>query len=174
MYVERTDPEERQTKRQPPPEVSGWGADLVPDDRPAFPKERTPPRIGDVPPPELQPVTVEVLHSTERPGLTPVFGTTCPPSGVSGSIRRAAFHYSENDVRHWLMLLFADRVNVVEGILDDLAHGHVPDILGEMGIRAEWRYNRAGFVRKALIASAAIGLLVYMARRRGSTPLDDR
>jgi hypothetical protein len=165
IYVERTDPEERQLK-QPPPEVSGWGVDLAPEDRPAYPKERTPPRIGDVAPPEHQPLTVEVLHSTERPGLTPVFGTSVPPSGVSGTIRRAAFHYSENDVRHWLMLLFADRVNVVEGILDDLAHGHVPDILGEMGIRAEWKHNRAGLIRKAVIASAVIGAAVYLARRR--------
>jgi hypothetical protein len=165
IYVERTDPEERQLK-QPPPDVSGWGVDLVPEDRPAYPKERTPPRIGDVAPPEHQPVTVEVLHSTERPGLTPVFGTTLPPSGVSGSIRRAAFHYSENDVRHWLMLLFADRVNVVEGILDDLAHGHVPDILGEMGIRAEWKYNRAGLVRKAVVGAVLVGALVALSRRR--------
>lgn len=166
IYVERTDPVEHNL-RQPPPHVSDWGVDLAPDDRPAFPKERTPPRIGDVPPPEHQPLTVEVLHSTERPGITPVFGTSTPPSGVSGNIRRVAFHYSENDIRHWLMLLFADRVNVVEGILDDLAHGHIPDILGEMGIRAEWKYNRAGLVRKALIASAVVGTVVYLARRRG-------
>ncbi len=31
-------------------------------------------------------------------------------------IRRAAFRYSKNDLRHWLMLMGADRVNVVEGM----------------------------------------------------------
>lgn len=60
--------------------------------------------------PQLQ--KVEILRSNERPGLTPVFGTSTPPSGLSGMLRRAAFKFSENDLRHWLILLFADRVNV--------------------------------------------------------------
>ena len=103
-------------------DVAGWGADLDPANRPAVPKERTPPRLEnalhrDVP--EQQPVRVEVLHSTERPGLTPVFGTACPPTGLSGALRRRAFRHSENDIRHWLMLLAADRVNAIEGLLDD-------------------------------------------------------
>ena len=58
-------------------------------------------------------------------------------------IRDVAFRFSENDIRHWLLLLLADRVNVVEGILDDLAHGHVPNFFGEMGGPAEWKHNRA-------------------------------
>jgi hypothetical protein len=166
VYVEQTDPQERQ--RKPPANIQGWGADLDPAARPAVPKERTPPRLPNVhwDAPSHQPRTVKVFHSTERPGLTPVFGTSTPPKGVSGLIRSGAFRYSENDVRHWLMLLFADRVNVVEGILDDIAHGHVPNILAEMGIASELKYNRAGLARKALVATAAVGLLVYLARRR--------
>ena len=167
IYVERTDPEARQKK--PPAGIRGWGADLDPAVRPAVPMERTPPRLDNVhwDEPEHQPRTVKVFHSTERPGLTPVFGTSTPPSGVSGMIRAGAFRYSENDLRHWLMLLFADRVNVVEGILHDLAHGHVPNIFAEMGGPAEWKYNRAGFIRKAVIASVVIGLIaVYVQRRR--------
>ena len=103
-------------------EIEGWGADLDPADRPAVPKERNPPRLEGVhwEYPEQQPVRVEILHSTERPGLTPVFGTAVPPSGLSGVIRRRAFRHSENDLRHWLMLLAADRVNVVEGLIADV------------------------------------------------------
>jgi hypothetical protein len=165
IYVERTDPEEHQRK-DPPAGVSGWGADLDPANRPAVPMERTPPRIGEVAPPEHQPLAVEVLHSTERPGITPVFGTTLPPARLSGVVRRAAFRYSENDLRHWFMLLAADRVDMVEGLVDDLAHGHVPNVFAEMGLRSEWKYNRAAFARKAAIASALIGAAVYLARRR--------
>jgi hypothetical protein len=166
VYTERTDPEARQ--KRPPEGINGWGADLDPAVRPAVPMERTPPRLHNVhwDAPSEQPRTVRVFHSTERPGLTPVFGTSTPPSGVSGVIRGAAFRYSENDLRHWLMLLFADRVNVVEGILDDLAHGHVPNLFAEMGGPAEWRHNRAGFVRKAMIATAVAGLAVYLMRNR--------
>ena len=166
VYVEKTPPEAHQ--RKPPEGVPGWGADLDPQARPAFPKERTPPRFVNVHWDELehQAPSVKVYHSTERPGLTPVFGTAQPPSGVSGMIRGAAFRFSENDLRHWLMLLFADRVNVVEGILDDLAHGHVPNLFREMGGPAEWRYNRAGFYRKAAIAGGVVALLLYLNSRR--------
>jgi hypothetical protein len=166
VYVENTEPEARQ--KQPPANVQGWGADLDPAVRPAVPMERTPPRF--VQPtyeqPEQQPYTVKVFHSTERPGLTPVFGTSTPPTGVSGLIRAGAFRFSENDLRHWLMLLFADRVNVVEGIIEDLAHGHVPNLFTEMGGPAEWKHNRQGFIRKAVIAGGVVGLLLYMNRRR--------
>jgi hypothetical protein len=166
IYVERTDPAEHQ--RKPPSGIQGWGADLDPAMRPAVPKERTPQRFvdvtGDI---EHQPNRgVKVFHSTERPGLTPVYGTAQPPTGLSGLIRKAAFRQSENDLRHWLMLLAADRVNVVEGIIEDLAHGHVPNVFREMGGPAEWKYNRDGFIRKAVIAGAVVGLLVFMRRRR--------
>jgi hypothetical protein len=166
VHVEKTSPEEHQ--RKPPGGIEGWGVDLDPAARPAYPKERTPPRFIDPHWDELehQRATVRVFHSTERPGLTPVFGTAQPPSGVSGMIRGTAFRYSENDMRHWLMLLFADRVNVLEGILDDLAHGHVPNLFAEMGGAAEWRYNKAGFLRKAFIAGAVVGLACYAMRRR--------
>jgi hypothetical protein len=166
VYVENTDPQQRQ--KQPPAGIQGWGADLDPAVRPAVPMERTPPRF--VRPhweaPEQQPRSVKVFHSTERPGLTPVFGTSVPPSGLSGLIRAGAYRFSENDLRHWGLLLVADRVNVLEGIVDDLAHGHVPNLFTEMGGPAEWRHNRDGFIRKAVIAGAVVGLLLYANSRR--------
>ena len=102
--------------------LKGWGTDLDHARRPAYPKERTPPRLENVPwkQPAQQRPRVPIFHSTEREGITPVFGSSVPPSGLSGLIRRGAFRLSENDLRHWLLLLFADRVNVVEGIIDDL------------------------------------------------------
>lgn len=105
-----------------PSTIPGWGADLDPANRPAVPKERMPPRLENVhwTQPDQQPPGVRVFHSTERPGITPVFGTSVPPSGLSGVIRKRAFRRSENDLRHWLMLMFADRVNVVEGLFEDL------------------------------------------------------
>jgi hypothetical protein len=138
VYIENTDPRRRQQAHKPV-NVQGWGADLDPADRPAVPMERTPPRLPNVhwDQPSPQESRVEVLHSTERPGITPVYGTTVPPSGISGAMRRLAFRYSENDLRHWLILLAADRVNVGEGLVSDLAHGHVPNIFREMGGPAE-------------------------------------
>jgi len=167
-YVEKTDPVEHQRKHlDHTGHIHGWGADADPANRPAVPMERTPPRLHNMhwKEPEQQEPRVKIHHSTERPGITPVFGTSTPPSGVSGMMRDVAFKYSENDLRRWLILLGADRVNVVEGILSDLAHGHVPNLWKEMGMAAEWKYNRQGFIKKAAIGAAVVGTLMLLRRR---------
>jgi hypothetical protein len=165
-YAEATEPITRQ--RDMGRNVPGWGADLDHANRPAYPMERTPPRLDNVhwERPAEQPRTVKVFHSTERPGLTPVFGTSTPPSGLSGVMRGFAYKYSENDLRHWFILMAADRVNVGEGLLDDLMHGHVPNLFKEMGGPAEWRHNRQGFIKKAAVTTAVVGVAVYLLRRR--------
>lgn len=147
--------------------IKGWGSDLPRENRPAVPMERTPPRLDVQPgPPSQQPVDVEILHSTERPGITPLFGTPLPPKGLSGVIRRRAFRHSENDLRHWLMLLAADRVDMVEGLVGDLARGHVPRLYAEMGGRAEMRHNPAGTVRKAAGLVLLAGVACWLWKRR--------
>ena len=148
--------------------IKGWGADLDRANRPAVPMERTPPRYtpADIPEPVPQAQKVEVLVSTERPGITQLFGTAQPPSGLSGMLRRAAFTMTENDIRRWLVLLLADRVNVVEGVVEDLAQGHVPNILGEMGIKSEWQHNKAGLAKKVAIAGAVGAAAYYLMKRR--------
>jgi len=150
--------------------IVGWGADLDPARRPAYPMERRPARLelDAVPPLAQQRHDPLVLHSIERPGLTPVFGTTLPPRGVSGVMRRLAFRYSESDLRHWLLLLAADRVDVVEGIASDLAHGHVPNLFREMGGRAELRHNPRGAARKALLLVSLAGLGYWAWKRSAS------
>lgn len=120
----------------------------------------------DTSPLTRQPETVRVFHSLERPGLTPVFGTTVPPSGLSGALRARAFGYGEGDLRHWLLLLLADRVNVVEGLAQDLAGGRLPNLVAEMGLATEWRYNRAGLLRRALWLSVLAGAGWWLLRQR--------
>lgn len=148
--------------------IQGWGADLAHENRPAYPMERTPPRLDNVhwTQPEDQAVNIPVFHSVERPGITPLFGTSTPPKGLSGMIRGFAYKMSENDIRHWMLLLLADRVNVVEGIGEDLMRGKVPNVFAEMGAGAELKYNPAGFARKAVIATAVVGAGIYLMRRR--------
>jgi hypothetical protein len=151
--------------------IAGWGADLDHANRPAYPKERMPQRLQGIhwEHPEQQAQHVEVLHSSERPGITPIFGTTVPPSGLSGMLRGTAFRFSENDIRHWLILLLADRVNMFEGLGEDLARGHVPNVFAEMGGKSELQFNRAGAARKLLVVAAIAGASYYLATssRRG-------
>ena len=115
--------------------------------------------------PPQQPQTVEVLHSNERPNLTAVFGTVSPPKGLSGRLRRFAFKYSESDYLHWLPLMLADRVGEVEGVLEDLGRGHVPNIPSELGWKAEWKHNRKGLLTR-LAAGSILFLVVISYLRR--------
>src|SRR5690606_6810186 len=54
------------------------------------------------------------LHRAALDAPTPVFGTAQPPHGVSGALRRAAYRLPERRARHWLLLLLADRVDMLE------------------------------------------------------------
>ena len=152
--------------------IKGWGIDADPENEPTYPMKKWTGddhrRLNYERPPQ-QPVDVEILHSNERPEVTRVFGTSVPPSGLSGMIRRYAFKYSEGSWGHWLPLILADRVNIGEGIVDDLRHGHVPNVCAERGWNAEWKYNRKGLIVKvattALITTAAV---VYFIRNNKS------
>jgi len=53
--------------------------------------------------------------------MTPVFGTSCPLRGLSGIVRRWAYGFPEHRARHWLLLLFADRVEATAPRLRRLA-----------------------------------------------------
>jgi hypothetical protein len=146
----------------------GWGADLPLENRPAVPMERMPARLEGVhwQQPEQQRQHVKVLHSIERPGITPIFGSTVPLSGLSGMLRGVAFRYSESDLRHWLLLLAADRLNIGEGLVDDLLSGRVPNVPAEMGLRAEWEHNPRGAVAKVGVVVGAVALVVFALSRR--------
>jgi hypothetical protein len=149
-----------------PSQVKGWGVDADPENDPTYPiKNRNNGEHAGYSweRPAQQSKSVEVLHSNERPNVTAAFGTSTPPSGLSGMIRRFAFNYSENSYGHWLPLMLADRVGVVEGVLDDLTRGHIPNIFGERGWKAEWKHNRKSLVTRvvvgAVITSVAVAYL---------------
>jgi len=150
--------------------IEGWGADLDPANRPAVPMEKPSevltPRgkvtVRQVP-------TVKIHKSIEHPDLTPVFGTSCPPSGLSGRLRDFAYRFSEGRMTHWLTLLLADRVNVVEGIVEDLRKGRVPNPIKERGWKSELTHASSARKRRGLLIAGvsfgAIGLAVILSRR---------
>jgi hypothetical protein len=160
-------------RRIDPSQVKGWGADADRGNDPTYPMKKR--NDGEHEGytwerPAQQPVDVEVLHSNERPNVSAAFGTSTPPAGLSGMIRRFAFKYSESSYGHWLPLMLADRVGVVEGYLEDLSRGHVPNVFAERGWKAEWKHNRKSLVTRvavgAVLASAAVAFL--SSRRDGS------
>lgn len=152
--------------------IKGWGVDANPANEPTYPMKNY---TGDdhkrlnYERPQQQKQHIEVLHSNERPGVSAVFGTSVPPSGLSGVIRRYAFKHSEGSFKHWLPLLLADRVNVWEGFLSDFRKGHVPNVFAELGGKAEWQYNKKGLAKKVIVGVAittAVVLLMSASKKK--------
>ncbi len=122
-------------------DIPGWGVDLEEHLRTSVPKENFRPELTgahwDFP--ERQQPRWPRERSPEHKFLTPVFGTSCPPRGVSGAIRRFAYRYSEGRPIHWLLLVVADRVDVLEGRLGALASGHPDSRILETGVLSEFK-----------------------------------
>lgn len=150
--------------------IKGWGIDRDPKNDPTYPmKTRTDEEIKGYTweRPEQQPEKVEILKSVERPNIPAVFGNTIPPSGISGALRRFAFKYSESSYGRWLPLIVADRVGAVEGVIEDLKKGHVPNLFAEYGLKSEWKYNRKNFVLKTVVTVAVIaGMVLFLSRKK--------
>ena len=122
--------------------IPGWGVDLDPSDRPSVPRlQFDPGRSGahwDFP--DRQPEKWPRERSMEHAFLTPVFGTACPPKGLSGVLRRLAYaKYSEAQAAHWLLLLLADRVDVKESILRSFASARPDNPITQTGVLSEFR-----------------------------------
>jgi hypothetical protein len=59
-------------------------------------------------------------------------------------------------------------VNVVEGILDDLKRGRIPNVFREWGWAAERKHNRTSLIRRILVAGLfTFAALAYL-RNNGS------
>jgi hypothetical protein len=125
--------------------IPGWGVDLDPKDRPSVPQERFDlEQTGahwDFP--ERQPERWTRERSVEHKFLTPVFGTSCPPRGLSGILRRYAYRYSEGRAAHWLILLGADRVDAWEHHLQSFLTLRPDNPITETGVLSE--FSRHGY-----------------------------
>jgi hypothetical protein len=124
--------------------IPGWGADLNPSDRPSVPKLKHLDGLTgahwDFPERQVEKWPRE--RSIEHKTLPPVFGTACPPHGLSGAIRKYSYKkYSEGRAAHWLLLMFADRVDSVESNLRSYASPRPDNPITETGILAEFSHH---------------------------------
>lgn len=148
--------------------IRGWGSDIDPSVRPGVPMDKAP-GIGIetlYPNFEQQVPRHRVHKSTQHAKLTPVFGNICPPRGLSGKIRDLAFKYSEGKISHWLLLMAADRVDVVEEIFIDLASLKGPNIPKELGLSAWMKYNRKKVAATVSVVAVAALTVAILAGRR--------
>jgi hypothetical protein len=138
-------PQPKESSEQLRARIPGWGADLDPKDRPSYPREQPGIETGahwDFP--ERQPESWPRELSIEHKFLTPVFGTSTPPSGVSGMMRKYAYKYSEGRAAHWVILLTADRVNAWESHLRSFTTLRPDNPVTETGMLSEFSGHGVG------------------------------
>jgi hypothetical protein len=124
--------------------IPGWGVDLNPKDRPSVPRERFDPDLSgahwDFP--EKQPEKWPRERSIEHKFLTPVFGTSCAPKGVSGMMRKYAYRrFSEGRAAHWLILMAADRVDSLGSHFQSLLTLRPDNPITETGVLSEFTHH---------------------------------
>lgn len=124
--------------------IPGWGADLDPNDRPSFPREQFDPNKSgahwDFPERQVEKWPRE--RSIEHKFLTPVFGTSCPPKGLSGAMRKYAYRaFSEARAAHWMILLAADRVDAIESHLTSFLTTRPDNPITETGVVSEFTHH---------------------------------
>jgi len=91
-------------------------ADRNPLDRPGVPQEANPPQpLGNAhwltPNQQISEQRPVVGHG--RP-LTPVYSVANPPRGLSGLLRRLAYRVPDYRPKRWMLLVLADRIDVLE------------------------------------------------------------
>jgi hypothetical protein len=123
--------------------IPGWGVDLDPNDRPSVPREqdaRPTSAQWDIPEQQVEDWPRE--RSIEHQRLTPVFGTACPPHLLSGVLRQHAYRrYSEARAAHWLILLYADRVDAIEQHLRSFLSLRPDNPLTQSGVASELSHH---------------------------------
>lgn len=135
-------PERRMSSRQLRDRIPGWGVDLDPRDRPSYPRERLDLESGahwDFP--DRQEEKLPRERSIEHKFLPPVFGTSTPPKGLSGAMRRYAYKFSEGRAAHWLILLGADRVDSWESHLKSFVTLRPDNPITETGVLSEFKHR---------------------------------
>jgi hypothetical protein len=147
-------------------DIVGWGVDLNASRRPGIPLELNQETVlsprHHFPIKSKQEPGPGVNLTVERDDYTPVIGNSKWPSFVTGPLRRFAFTFSEDTQRHWLLLMLADRINMVEGWFEDLAKGRKPMLLPRMEFRTTDHLRRIlkqgpkSRQDKLLLASAAV------------------
>jgi hypothetical protein len=79
--------------------IPGWGVDRDPQNRPGYPLEQE------------RHVGFDTVQGV------PPYTNTVPLKGLSGILRRAAYNVPDWKPRRWMMLLMADRIDMIESML---------------------------------------------------------
>lgn len=106
------------TNENPSLERETWAVDVRAENRPGIPRETEPHPVAGAhwTEPQNQPVTTPVLIRSGLDRPTPVFSTALPPNGATAQVRAIAYRIPDRFVRHWVLLLLADRMDALKNL----------------------------------------------------------
>ena len=104
-------------------ERENWAVDASPENRPGVPRETEPHPVAGAhwTEPSNQPVMTPVLLRSDLDHPTPVFSSALPPKGATAKMRAMAYRIPDRFVRHWALLLLADRMDALKNLPNWLA-----------------------------------------------------
>lgn len=119
-------------------------ADLPEAERPGVPMEHAPHKLHPHAPEHYARMKPRpgIVHRKELQAMTPVFGTAQPLHGISGLVRRIAYGTRETKARHWMLLLMADRIDVLEHRIAGLVKAFAVVPVGVAAVVLAMRYLR--------------------------------
>lgn len=147
----------------------GWGADADRENRPGVPREKRP--ASPLPgahwqSPERQPGKAPGNVRADLHQTTPVFGTAQPLKGLSGRLRLQAYKIPDNHPSHWMLLLAADRMDVIESAIAD-AFRKPSEVPLDPPIARALGWFSLGLGAGQVIAPGAICAMAGVPQRRG-------
>ena len=104
-------------------------------------------------------LNLKSMHLNERTVESDVRGTLAPLSKLSGLLRRLAFRYAGSGFGNWFPLVFANRINIWEGLVKDSRDGIIP-----YGLISELKYNKKQFITRTAFKAVVIGLVSALIR----------
>ena len=155
---------ERYQAVQAPRRPAHWGVDRDLSRRPGVPMMRAP-QLWPNARLDIEPMdparSAAFKHGRPNKPWPPVFGTTCPPKGLSGVVRKWASSFPDHKPQHWLLKLLGDRVDSAEHTLRKLAPLAVPAVaaglLGRMYLK-ESRGTRAARAHRGAVRVHSVNL----------------
>lgn len=139
-----------------------FGVDEALEQRPGVPMEAERPHAAEGAhwdTPTRQRKRQTQLKRAGLPRLTPVFGTAQPPRGISGLMRRLGYRIPEHRTSHWMTLLTADRVDVLEGRLGEMLASPIK-AMGLQGVGRRVEHNPVAAIGVSLAALVALPIVL--------------
>lgn len=66
----------------------------------------------------------------------------------------------------WMPLVIADRIGIVEALVEDISRCYVPNVFKEAGWKAQWKYDRSAVIKKVVVMAVVTTAIILLCKRK--------